>query len=60
MTFWIAADFGRKRYVTAFVKEMNGIIIDTAPVWHKFKGQPLTALLRWLESKGNYKIEELR
>ena len=34
----------------------SGKIVDGAPVIHKFIGQPLDNLLKWLNTKGGYDI----
>lgn len=40
--------------------DASGILIATAPVWKKFKGQPLANLERWLRSLGGYEKVMLR
>jgi hypothetical protein len=41
---WVSSPKG-----TCFVNtDDNTIIVDTAPLWRKFKGQPLGNLIRWL------------
>jgi hypothetical protein len=47
ITYWVSSTIG-----TCFVETKQGVIIDTAPLWGKFIGQPLSNLTRWLSNKG--------
>ena len=47
-------------WATGFVKiDDEGIIIDTAPVWKRFRGQCIEALTSWLKKKSEVKIVEI-
>lgn len=39
--------------------DLNATIIDTPPVWKKFKGQTLHSLLHWLSRFGRVNTKEL-
>jgi hypothetical protein len=50
--FWISCS-----WATGFVQvDDEGIIIDTAPVWKRFKGQCIESLTSWLKKKSEVKI----
>lgn len=41
------------------VVDDDGIIIDSAPVWKKFRGQAIESLTKWLKKKSEVRIVEL-
>jgi len=47
ITRWISNEFA-----TFIVETEDGIIVDTAPIAKRFKGQPWMNLLHWMNSKG--------
>lgn len=51
MTYWVSSSIG-----TCFVEVNNNLIINTCPLWNRFKGQPFINLLNWLSNK-NLKVE---
>lgn len=44
-SYWLSNE-----YITVGVKIEEGIIVDIPPVVKKFKGQPLTNLVRWMRN----------
>lgn len=41
--YWVSSKKG-----TCWVRTKNGVIIDTANLWRRFKGQSLNNLTNWL------------
>jgi hypothetical protein len=53
--FWISS-----LWATGWVQvDDEGIIIDTAPVWKKFRGQCIEALTTWLKKKSEVKVVKI-
>lgn len=45
--------------MTIAVDVLDGIIIEAAPIVHKFVGQPLDNLINWMKTQGEFMIEKL-
>ncbi len=46
------------KWATGLVVVNNEIIIETCPIWYKFKGQPFSNLLKWLKNTGEVIVYE--
>ena len=42
-----------------YLDESN-VVVDAMPVFNKFIGQPIVALIRWAQAKGGYSMERER
>jgi len=51
VNYWVSSSRG-----TCWVQTRNGIIVDTAALWRKFKGQPIDNLTRWLRDANVVKL----
>jgi len=55
MNLWVSCS-----WATGFVKvDDEGINVDTAPVWKRFRGQCIEALTSWLKKKSEVKVVEI-
>ena len=52
VTWWVSC-----RRFTAKAVVIDGRIVDAAPILRKFIGQPITNLLDWARSLGDYRAE---
>lgn len=50
--YWVSSRKG-----TCWVKVRNGVIVDTANLWKRFKGQSFSNLKNWL---GDVEVKELK
>lgn len=50
--WWLSTN----RMTVGVTTNSEDIIVETAPIVYKFKGQPLTSLLRWLSKQGEVKL----
>lgn len=48
-----------EKFTCAF-KEDNCVVVDSAPILKRFVGQPVLNLFDWLDSIGEYQIDELK
>lgn len=45
--------------MTGFAETNNSIIVDTSPIFKRFKGQPIHNLRKWLQKQKGYKEANL-
>lgn len=55
MWYWLSSN---KMTVGVMAKE--GIIVISAPIVYKFRGQPLFNLVEWMRQQGDFHIRELK
>lgn len=52
--YWLSC-----RKFTAWIRVDDGVIVDSASIVRKFKGQPLENLKKWSSKFGGFRMEEL-
>lgn len=53
-------EVSNKRMTGLVVIDEKGTIVDVAPVFHRFKGQPFGNIVRWLSKMGETHVYKLR
>jgi hypothetical protein len=49
-----------QKFNNEVITDDNGVIIETAPIFQKFIGQPISNLTKWIEKKfGKYTLKEI-
>ena len=53
--YWLSSE----RMTFSVVVDYNYIIIESAPIARKFKGQSLFNLVRWMMKQGGFRMERM-